>query len=306
MARIPRDIFGFTILPVMLPETPAFPYVVNHYLFIKRHEARDPHESVERSLFIANVPVLTTEAHIKHLFKSQLQAGIIERVEFSDATSSTGAVSSKQLQKTGRKRKRITADDLESQLEAYKLPQILDESQHVLGSQCVAVFVDKPSSEAALKAVNRASRSKEPSLWGESIESQLPPTGLERYKEQYRSQYPSRNDLVNLVDDFMSSYNRMIDLRSRDQAKKRQIPDDEGFVTVTKGTRGMAKKEEADEMAAKQKQKNQGLENFYRFQMREKRKEQQEEMVKNFEEDKRRVEELKRRRGRIRVSSFAF
>ena len=301
MAQIPREIAGFAVLPVVLAATPALPHAIDHYVFIKRHESRHADESVERSLFIANIPVFTTEAHIKHLFKSQLQAGIVERVTFSDTNPGAEDGPSDQPQKMGRKRKRITVDKLESQLEAYKLPQISDESQHVLGSHCIATFVDRPSLEGALKGVKRATRFKELIIWGEGIQSQLPPIGLEKYRTQHALQYPPRTDLVNLVDDFMGSFNHLMELRSRDLAKKRQAPDEEGFITVTKGTRGMAKTEEADEMAAKQKQKSQGLENFYRFQMREKRKEQQEEMVKRFEEDKQRVEDLKRKRGKIRV-----
>ena len=41
-------------------------------------------------------------------------------------------------------------------------------------------------------------------------------------------------------------------------------------------------------------------EDFYRFQVREKKKEEAMDLVRGFEEDRRRVEEMKRRRGRIR------
>jgi ribosomal RNA-processing protein 7 len=37
---------------------------------------------------------------------------------------------------------------------------------------------------------------------------------------------------------------------------------------------------------------------FYRFQVREKRKQEQGELIKQFEEDKRRVEKLREVRGR--------
>jgi hypothetical protein len=60
--------------------------------------------------------------------------------------------------------------------------------------------------------------------------------------------------------------------------------------------------EDAKELGEKQKAKNQGLEDFYRFQMRERRKEEQGEFLRKFEEDKRRLDEMKKRRGRLRVS----
>ncbi len=66
--------------------------------------------------------------------------------------------------------------------------------------------------------------------------------------------------------------------------------------------RGWGLELDAKELGEKQKEKEKGIENFYRFQMRERRKEQQGELMRKFEEDKRRVEEMRKRRGRIVVS----
>lgn len=86
--------------------------------------------------------------------------------------------------------------------------------------------------------------------------------------------------------------------------KQRQEPDADGFVTVTRGGRtNPAKQEAAQEQADKQKQKQKGLEDFYRFQSREKRKERAGELVRKFEEDKERVRKMKERRGKFRVSA---
>ena len=85
-------------------------------------------------------------------------------------------------------------------------------------------------------------------------------------------------------------------------AKQRQEPDKDGFITVTRGGRtNPAKQEAAQELAEKQKKKQRGLEDFYRFQSREKRKERAGELVRKFEEDKERVRKMKERRGRFRV-----
>ena len=299
MSRIPREVAGFALLPVTLPGSTAYPEDVQHYLFIKRQESPDEEEISERSLFMTNIPSLTTELHIKNLFKIQLQAGLVDQVVFSDETNVRESSRQSQNNRNSRKRKRITADDLDNSLEAFKLPSIWTGTPHVLGSNCVAVFVDKASADMALKAVKKAAKLETKLDWGEGIEEQLPPTGLERYKQHNTAQYPSRNDMVELVDDYMSAYNQMMELRSRDAAKKRQTADKDGFIPVMRGTRGAARKEDIEEVAAKHKQKSRTLEDFYRFQMREKRKEGQMERLKEFEEDKRRVEELKRRRGKI-------
>jgi hypothetical protein len=93
----------------------------------------------------------------------------------------------------------------------------------------------------------------------------------------------------------------MEEARSRENARKRQLPDEDGFVTVTRGARGAARLDEVKEVAEKQKGKSRGLEDFYRFQMREKRKEEHAEMLKKFEEDKRKVDDMRQRRSKVNV-----
>jgi ribosomal RNA-processing protein 7 len=90
--------------------------------------------------------------------------------------------------------------------------------------------------------------------------------------------------------------------QARLQAKQRQEPDEDGFVTVTRGGRtGPARQDVAQEQAEKQKQKQKGLEDFYRFQTREKRKARAGELVRKFEEDKEKVKRMRERRGWFKV-----
>jgi hypothetical protein len=167
----------------------------------------------------------------------------------------------------------------------------------------VVVFVDRPSLETSLKAVKRARKLSSRIVWGQGIEDKVSKLGLQRYKEHNRSKYVPRRDLLQSVDSYMSAYSKLEEARSRANAKKSQMPDEEGFITVTKGARGgVVRMEDAKELGEKQKAKSQGLEDFYRFQMRERRKEAQGEFLRKFEDDKRRVDEMKKRRGRLRVS----
>ena len=90
--------------------------------------------------------------------------------------------------------------------------------------------------------------------------------------------------------------------RSRRLARQRQEPDEDGFITVTRGGRtGPARQEQAQEAAAKQKAKQKGLDDFYRFQTREKRKERAGELIKKFEEDKEKIRKMREKRGKFRV-----
>lgn len=92
------------------------------------------------------------------------------------------------------------------------------------------------------------------------------------------------------------------------RARQRQKPDEDGFIMVTKGGRnGPARQDIAQEHAEKQKEKQKGFEDFYRFQTREKRKARAGELVRKFEEDKEKIRGIKERRGGFMVyfdSSF--
>ena len=101
----------------------------------------------------------------------------------------------------------------------------------------------------------------------------------------------------------MTTYAAREAARVRLLAQQRQEPDEDGFITVTRGGRiGPARQEEAQEKLEKQKQKQKGLEDFYRFQTREKRKEKAGELIKKFEEDKQKVRKMREQRGKFRVS----
>ena len=105
----------------------------------------------------------------------------------------------------------------------------------------------------------------------------------------------------------MTSYAAKEASKARLAAKQRQEADADGFITVARGGRtNPAKQEAAQELAEKQKEKQKGLDDFYRYQSREKRKQRAGELVRKFEEDKERVRRMKERRGRFRVSLCIF
>lgn len=90
--------------------------------------------------------------------------------------------------------------------------------------------------------------------------------------------------------------------KARSLARQRQEADADGFITVTRGGRtNPARQEMAQEQAEKRKEKQKGLEDFYKFQSREKRKQRAGELVKKFEEDKEKVRKMRERRGKFRV-----
>lgn len=344
-STIPTEISGYTVLPLRLPAVlpSSFPDPVTHYIYIRPHEPRIPNPDAARSLFLVNIPVDTTELHLRHLFSSQLSAGRVERVVFdrssasaavtktttptttpttTTTTTTTAAVSvdnttiSSSTQQSGRKRKRqqqeivkLTAADLQAQLSNIKLPSSWDRALHRSGSHAVVTFVDRPAMEASLKAVRKKAKGKVASIitWGEGIEDRIVSThslGSARYRRHVtKLRFPAADELLGVVDEYMSLFARVEETRASEAARRAQEPDDDGFVTVTKGPRftDVAREEEVKELVERQRKREEGLGDFYRFQTREKRKERQNDLLRRFEEDKRKIEKLKKSRGKIMV-----
>ena len=89
----------------------------------------------------------------------------------------------------------------------------------------------------------------------------------------------------------------------------RSVPDEDGFITVTRGggrSAPAARVEIAQQKQAEleeRKKKKGSLDGFYRFQNREKRKEEETRLKKQFEKDRRRVQEMRERRGKVRLET---
>ncbi len=131
------------------------------------------------------------------------------------------------------------------------------------------------------------------------------------YLNHHKLTYPDKAQLLESVNNYMTAFANKEASEARSLARQRQVADADGFITVTRGGRtNPARQEVAQEQAEKQKEKQRGLEDFYRFQSREKRKQRAAELVRKFEEDKEKVRKMKERRGRFRVGphdhSFRF
>jgi ribosomal RNA-processing protein 7 len=171
------------------------------------------------------------------------------------------------------------------------------------------VLVDEKSVESALKAIRKLHKSKSGAdkypVWGSGTEGKIPALGSARYLNHHKLRYPDMAVLQKNVDAFMTAWNYQEEEKARLAKKQRNVPDEDGFVTVAKGGRtGPARREDVErkqaELDEKERKKREEMGDFYRFQMRERRKAEQGELVKQFEEDKKRVEVMKEKRGRFR------
>lgn len=289
MAPSKFSIADYTTLPILLPQSTtlsSLPKRATHTLYLRPHAPKIPTESDARSLFIVNVPIDSTAAHFRAVFANVVGAGKFEDITFEgERKEQTKAIQIREPEKkSNKKRKRGGEEEEDLEVLDTRLPEIWDREIHPSGSSAVAVFVDQKSVELVLKAIKKLHKASSPAwpVWGEGVGSKVPALGSARYMAHHALRYPDKLALQAHVDSFMEAFNNK-EVREAEEAKRRRNePDEDGFVTVTRGGRtGPARQEEAErkrvELEEKQKKEREERERsgFYRWQVRERRKEEQ-------------------------------
>ncbi|KAL2023164.1 hypothetical protein VTK56DRAFT_3770 [Thermocarpiscus australiensis] len=320
MPSSPATLGDFSVLPVSIPPLPSFPRNAVHYLYVRRHAPKIPTPTDSRSLFVTNVPVDSTEAHLRALVASLVGPGRFESATFEgerkaplDDAAAQPAHAARLLQAHSRKRKREDegAEQQEEEEDAAaRLPSTWTRPLRRSGSTAVVLLADEKSVEQVLKAVAKAHRANSSSrlpVWGEGIpEGKAPPAlGSAWLRAHNRLSYPDRAALQASVDAFSALFARR-EREAAELAKRlRNEPDEDGFVTVTRGggRNAPVSRTEAEEakrrMLERQEKKKEELTNFYRFQLRERNKAEQAELLKRFDEDRRKLEAMRQKKGKF-------
>lgn len=329
----PKTVADFTVLPLVLPTISALPEQyqnAKHYIYVKPHAPSIPSETDERSLFVANIPIDATESNLRALFVDQLGGSMVERVEFDSPIPAhplhkrwkSDKPGKQDGETRGKKRKRneeaLVAEGVVED-EDSALPSIWPGELRRSGSGAVVIFVDKKSARGAMKEIYRVVKENKAIPWRSGDAS----LGVERecfhlsqyttamyltfgtgYRKHNELTYPTPTSLQSSLNAYLTQFNALEVLRNKHRKTARSVPDEEGFVTVTRGGRaGPARLEEAErkkEELEARKKKNAVKDDFYRFQNREKRKEQEMGLRRRFEEDRKRVERMREGRGKVR------
>ena len=99
----------------------------------------------------------------------------------------------------------------------------------------------------------------------------------------------------------LTHYAALESLRNATLSQQRNVPDEDGFITVARGGRtGAGRIEDAQAAQARLKQRAEKRigNDFYRFQSREERKKREGELKRRFEEEKKRVGEMRAKKGK--------
>ncbi|CEG49487.1 rRNA processing protein RRP7 [Plasmopara halstedii] len=118
--------------------------------------------------------------------------------------------------------------------------------------------------------------------------------GLQAYTSKYHQNRSGFSEIKEIADRYMASFDEMemTDLRRREELKN-QVDEDGFQVVVNTKKRGFIQSETLTARPAK-KEKNKKVENFYRFQTREKKRDQLKTLRERFEEDRQIVEKMKK------------
>jgi hypothetical protein len=184
---IPSKISDLAVLPVALPATTAYPHTSTHYLYLRPDAPKDSDEispDNARSLFIANVPVTSSEREFRAFFKSLNSQALVDAVLFASAEKNhvglgvTGEVIVQgtkvgvpigSIKGLGKKRKRgdVGGEDelVRRKLEEMALPGLWGRGVWEGGSSAVVRFVDAATRGVAWKAVSRACKEGRAVKW---------------------------------------------------------------------------------------------------------------------------------------------
>ncbi|CCU77172.1 unnamed protein product [Blumeria hordei] len=300
----------YSILNLIIPATTSFPRQTTHTIYVRPHEPKIQSEDDSRSLFLVNLPIDSTQSHLRAVFASLVGAGRFESVSFETRVQKS-KINGEPSSINPNAKKRKWTNNVES-TDVEELPKTWDRELRKSGSSAVILLVDEKSVEYTLKKIQKLHKKQKSMqtpekvwpIWGEGVSSNIPPLGSARYLSHHSLRYPSHNEIQQNVDNFMTEFNAREEARHRLNKKNRNEPDDDGFVTVSRGGRtGPARKEIVEERMAilqeREKKKTEAMEKtgFYRFQGREKRKKEAEDLVHRFQEDQKKVQALRHKKG---------
>lgn len=234
-----------------------------HTVFIKEHSVRGHTDDKPsgRTLLILNVPPYADEKGISNAFK---EAGSVQSIQFS-------------LKPTATDNKIV-----------YKfLPETLKPSFKV----AYLVFQKVSELDKALKLTELRPMNSD----GYQIK-----LGMKKWMDEYNNSILPPKALKETIETFMKKHDAATK-RAEKKEKQLEQEDDDGWITVTKKgkVQNFARTEKVEnKIIAKEEKKNKRkeLKNFYTFQIRESKMKHIVALRQKFEEDKRKIDQIKQSR----------
>lgn len=236
-------------IPLQLaPQTVQNIYLRKQLQFNNSDSDSESEDDGERTLFVANLPLDTTDDNIRDICKA-----------LGD----------------------VVLDKFQRQGTRHGLISLVDES-------------------AASRLLSKAKKLGESKKHRKVIAwEQYGPRGAEGYLARHHSKFPEEFELQEKVDEYMELFAEQEERDAEEAARAAEEVDEDGFrLVVYKNRKRLSDMAGPQSAVPEPKRKKKTLEksDFYRFQLRENRKQEMSDLLKRYQEDKEKVEELKRRR----------
>lgn len=286
-----QEIKGFNVLPVLLTPTAVQKKVsdkaTQHFIYIKKHSVNTKDlslvERANRSLFAINLPINTSLPTLKAFFGKVATGAIIESFETNDDTLNPIQVDLTKLTSE------IRQDDLELGAN-HRLP---------LGCSLIT-FIDTDALNLALSAIKKLVKSSKHIDW----EFDLDFGGVAYFDSLYGKEFLSAPVLLDQVAHDMLVFNQREQDDIDELQEMKEVVDEDGFTLVigshrkTKnGVLGKFKAQQNHEMdKLKSRMKKKEKLDFYRFQIREKKKQEMNDLLNKFKDDQEKVRMMKEKK----------
>lgn len=257
-----------------------------HYIYFKRHDSKANAQVSQRSIFFCNLPIQTTVSGLKKYFQHVAIGATIEAYVPSRLNDFPEDVW-------------IDLTELTTDLELTKREVTVSEDAKLPKNCGIVTFIDKAASQLAFSALKKLSSNSTTSPW--PVSSNLASAS---YVAQLQAQILDPEQLSLDVAQSLVDFDRA-EQESMDNFKRQtQLVDDDGFTLVvgpnrkTKaeilGRQKLASTVDLDRANAKLKKKEQV--DFYRFQLRQKKKEEMNDLLQKFKLDQERVRTMTERK----------
>ncbi|CAK7902494.1 ribosomal RNA-processing protein 7 [[Candida] anglica] len=268
------EIKDFQVLPVEVTGSTS-----PHYIYFKKHTVKGS-SNENRSIFFFNLPIQTSTPVFKKYLQSVAIGATLESFTPSFLTDYPEDIWI-DLTKLTSDLELESNEQLQEQLQGAKLPK-----------HCgVVSFVDKSAFQLAFSSLKKLSIASTISQWP------IPSFGSSFFLEKYHNQILDSEDLSNAVSQALVEFDAAEQQSMNEIQSQTQLVDEDGFTLVvgshrkTKagimGKQKLASTVEAEKAQSKLKKKEK--EDFYRFQMRQKKKDEMNDLLRKFKEDQERV-----------------
>ncbi|KAK6458651.1 ribosomal RNA processing protein 7 [Scheffersomyces xylosifermentans] len=280
------ELKGFYVLPVSSPKSQ-----VPHYIFFKKHDSKNSGSSTNngRALFMCNLPVATSTASLKKFFQEVAIGATIESFVPSLLNDCPLDVW-------------VNLTKLTSDLELN--PELLsaqnaDEEAAKLPKNCgIVSFVDKSAFQLAFNSLKKLSASAKTTPWT------FPTFDSKYYLQRYQAKILDPEVLSESVSQALVDFDRAERESKEALQQQTQLVDEDGFTLVvgshrkTKaGIMGKQKLAATVEVEkAQNKMKKKEKEDFYRFQLRQRKKDEMNELLQKFKLDQEKVRMMKEKK----------